>query len=60
MRGAVEFHTPVMGRETACRVVNDPNGVYIDGTVGGGGHAEYMLERMGRHGRLIGDRKSVV
>jgi 16S rRNA (cytosine1402-N4)-methyltransferase len=54
MPGAVEFHTPVMGRETAHRVVNDPNGVYIDGTVGGGGHAEYMMERMGRHGRLIG------
>ncbi len=54
MHGAVEFHTSVMGRATACRVVNDPNGVYIDCTVGGGGHAEYMLERMGRHGRLIG------
>lgn len=54
MRGASEFHTPVLGRETARRVLNDPNGVYIDGTVGGGGHAELMLERMGRGGRLIG------
>ncbi|MDE2888515.1 MAG: 16S rRNA (cytosine(1402)-N(4))-methyltransferase RsmH [Gemmatimonadota bacterium] len=54
MCGATEFHTPVLGRETALRVVNDPNGVYIDGTVGGGGHAEQMLRRMGRRGRLIG------
>ena len=54
MRGASEFHTPVLGRETARRVLIDPNGVYIDGTVGGGGHAELMLERMGRGGRLIG------
>ncbi len=35
-------------------MVNDPNGVYIDGTVGGGGHAEHMLRQMGRRGRLIG------
>ncbi|MDE3000571.1 MAG: 16S rRNA (cytosine(1402)-N(4))-methyltransferase RsmH [Gemmatimonadota bacterium] len=54
MCGAAEFHTPVMGPETAVRVVNDPNGVYIDGTVGGGGHAEHMLRQMGRCGRLIG------
>lgn len=54
MSGAAEFHTPVLGPETALQVVNDPNGVYVDGTVGGGGHAEYMLERMGRRGRLIG------
>ena len=49
-----EFHTPVMGPETADRMVNDPNGVYVDGTVGGGGHAEHLLTRMGRNGRLIG------
>ena len=54
MCGAADFHTPVMGPETALNVVNDPNGVYVDGTVGGGGHAEHMLERMGRRGRLIG------
>lgn len=54
MCGAAEFHTPVMGRETALRLVNDPNGVYIDGTVGGGGHAEHILRQMGRRGRLIG------
>lgn len=35
-------------------MVNDPNGVYIDGTVGGGGHAEHMLRQMGRRGKLIG------
>ena len=51
---AAEFHAPVLGPETAGRVVNDPNGIYVDGTVGGGGHAEYMLARMGPQGRLIG------
>lgn len=60
MCGAADFHTPVMGPETALNVVNDPNGVYVDGTVGGGSHAEHMLERMGRRGRLIGiDRDPV-
>ncbi len=51
---APAFHTPVLGPETAARVVWDPQGIYVDATVGGGGHAEHLLERMGDAGRLIG------
>ncbi|HRT26878.1 MAG TPA: 16S rRNA (cytosine(1402)-N(4))-methyltransferase, partial [Syntrophales bacterium] len=48
------YHQPVMVagvlRFLACR----PGGVYVDGTVGGGGHAAAILEATAPDGRLIG------
>ena len=34
-----------------------PDGVYFDGTLGGGGHALGILERLGQNGRLIANDK---
>lgn len=31
-----------------------PNGVYVDGTLGGGGHASAIAAKLGKDGRLIG------
>ena len=31
-----------------------PDGIYVDGTLGGGGHAYEVCSRLGKHGRLIG------
>jgi 16S rRNA C1402 N4-methylase RsmH len=31
-----------------------PNGVYVDGTIGTGGHSEAVCEMMSPHGLLIG------
>ncbi len=31
-----------------------PGGVYIDGTLGSGGHSEFLLKAMGEKGRLLG------
>jgi 16S rRNA (cytosine1402-N4)-methyltransferase len=31
-----------------------PDGIYVDGTLGGGGHALEVCTRLGEHGRLIG------
>ncbi len=34
-------------------VLGDPNGVYVDGTFGRGGHSRLLLSRLGPHGRLL-------
>ena len=35
-------------------LITDPDGVYLDATIGGGGHAELLLEHLHRQGCLIG------
>jgi len=35
-------------------LVREPDGVYVDGTVGGGGHTAAILERLNERGRLVG------
>ncbi len=49
----MEKHIPVLLKETLDLLNIDPNGVYVDMTLGGGGHAEAILERL-TNGRLIG------
>ncbi|MBT4608563.1 MAG: 16S rRNA (cytosine(1402)-N(4))-methyltransferase, partial [Gemmatimonadetes bacterium] len=34
------YHLPVMVEEVISGLVNDPDGVYVDATIGGGGHGE--------------------
>lgn len=46
-------HDAVLLREAVAAVIQDPDGVYIDGTFGRGGHSAAMLERLGPQGRLI-------
>ncbi len=48
------FHIPVLGPETIEWLATDPDGTYVDATVGGGGHAAYLLDRLSGRGRLIG------
>ncbi len=48
------YHTPVLA-ETAVRLlITNPDGVYVDGTLGGGGHSRLILERLGSSGRVVG------
>ncbi len=35
-------------------LITDPCGVYVDGTLGNGGHAGRILERLGKGGMLVG------
>ncbi len=47
------MHLPVMLFETVDSLAVKPDGVYVDGTLGGGGHSEEILKRLGENGRLI-------
>ena len=47
-------HRPVLAREVLEGCDPHPGGLYLDGTVGGGGHAALILEASGPDGRLIG------
>ena len=47
-------HIPVMSKEILSYLNIESNGVYIDGTIGPGGHATPILNSLGKHGKLIG------
>ena len=51
----MEFdHKPVLLEETIEGLRIKPQGTYVDGTLGGGGHSLRILERLNDQGRLIG------
>lgn len=47
-------HKSVLLDETVESLNIKPDGIYVDGTLGGGGHAYEILKRLGEKGRLIG------
>jgi 16S rRNA (cytosine1402-N4)-methyltransferase len=47
-------HQPVLEQEVLDLLSPAPGSTVVDGTVGGGGHAQAILERNGPDGRLIG------
>lgn len=47
-------HKSVLLYETVDSLNIKPDGIYVDGTLGGGGHAYEVCSRLGKHGRLIG------
>jgi len=47
------LHAPVLVKEALKYLVHDPEGVYVDGTAGTGGHSVAILERLAGRGRLI-------
>ncbi|MFM7216612.1 MAG: 16S rRNA (cytosine(1402)-N(4))-methyltransferase, partial [Bacteroidota bacterium] len=48
------YHDPVLLRESVDELVGDINGVYVDATMGGGGHTREILQRLGAEGTLFG------
>ena len=47
-------HSPVMLNEVLSGLNINPDGIYIDCTLGGGGHSEKILEKLNPKGMLIG------
>ncbi|MBO4996984.1 MAG: 16S rRNA (cytosine(1402)-N(4))-methyltransferase RsmH [Lachnospira sp.] len=47
-------HKSVLLSETIDNLSIKPSGIYVDGTLGGGGHAFHICEKLSSKGRLIG------
>ncbi|MGE1063724.1 16S rRNA (cytosine(1402)-N(4))-methyltransferase RsmH [Megasphaera paucivorans] len=51
----MEFHhVSVLLNEMIDNIIGDPNGVYVDCTLGGGGHSRALAERLSDQATLIG------
>jgi 16S rRNA (cytosine1402-N4)-methyltransferase len=50
---AAPGHVTVLLREAVEALVTAPDGIYVDGTFGRGGHARAVLERLSPSGRLV-------
>ncbi len=49
-----EYHAPIMVNEILALLEPERGGVFVDGTLGGGGHAQAVLEHLPDGGRLYG------
>ena len=47
-------HVPIMVSEVLTLLEPARGGIFVDGTLGGGGHAEAVLSAMPESGRLFG------
>ena len=48
-----EYHIPVLLRESVDALEIKDGGIYVDATLGGGGHTREILSRMGPSSRLV-------
>jgi len=46
-------HTTVLLKETVDELNIKPDGIYVDCTLGGAGHSQYLLSKLSSQGRLI-------
>jgi len=49
----MEYHNPVLLKETVDGLNIKPDGVYVDVTFGGGGHSREIIKRLGPNGKLF-------
>ena len=53
MKIRMEYHNPVLLKETVDGLNIQEDGVYVDVTFGGGGHSKEILKRLGSKGKLF-------
>ncbi|WJJ96248.1 16S rRNA (cytosine(1402)-N(4))-methyltransferase RsmH [Algibacter luteus] len=53
MMTTMEYHNPVLLKETVDGLNISPDGIYVDVTFGGGGHSKEILKRLGDKGKLF-------
>jgi 16S rRNA (cytosine1402-N4)-methyltransferase len=53
MKIKMEYHNPVLLKETVDGLNIKPDGIYVDVTFGGGGHSKEILDRLGPNGRVF-------
>ena len=51
---ATGYHAPVLCKTVVDELITDLSGVYVDATLGGGGHAAALLDALDPSGRVIG------
>ena len=54
MMTMMEYHNPVLLKQTVDGLNIKPDGIYVDVTFGGGGHSKEILRRLGPNGKLFG------
>ena len=54
LRYASAYHAPVLSETVVEELVTDPAGLYVDATLGGGGHSAALLDALAAEGRVIG------
>jgi 16S rRNA (cytosine1402-N4)-methyltransferase len=51
---SISYHEPVLLKEAVEHLVTDESGIYIDGTLGGGGHSAEILKNLNNSGKVFG------
>lgn len=47
-------HQPVLLNESIEQLITNPNGIYLDATIGFGGHSKEFLKKLSKSAKLVG------